>query len=49
MNTNHLIIGLSGTGGKIIRALRKTIYREFRQQNPEGAALAYLYVVQATK
>jgi len=44
MNANHLIIGLGGTGGKIIRALRKTIYQEFRQQNPEGAALAYLYV-----
>jgi hypothetical protein len=44
MNANHLIIGLGGTGGKIIRALRKTIYQEFRQQTPDGANLAYLYV-----
>ena len=26
---NHFIIGLGGTGGKIIRALRKTLYQEF--------------------
>lgn len=44
MNANHLIVGLGGTGGKIIRALRKTIYQEFRQQNADGANLAYLYV-----
>lgn len=44
MNPNHLIIGLGGTGGKIIRAFRKTIFQEFRKENPEGANLAYLYV-----
>jgi hypothetical protein len=44
MSANHLIIGLGGTGGKIIRAYRKAVYQEFRQQNPEGANLAYLYV-----
>ena len=26
MNGNHLVIGLGGTGGKIIRALRKQVY-----------------------
>jgi hypothetical protein len=44
MNANHLIIGLGGTGGKIIRAFRKTILQEFRKENPDGANLAYLYV-----
>ena len=34
MNNNHLIIGLGGTGGKIIRALRKIIYEEFRTKEP---------------
>ncbi|MFA7345903.1 MAG: tubulin-like doman-containing protein [Terrimicrobiaceae bacterium] len=34
MNNNHLIIGLGGTGGKIIRALRKTIYEEYRSKEP---------------
>ncbi len=43
---NHLLIGLGGTGGKIIRAFRKTIYQEFRQlePNPEIAHVGYLYV-----
>ena len=41
---NHLIIGLGGTGGRIIRALRKIIYQEFRRLQPPGLNLAYLYV-----
>ena len=28
--SNHLIIGLGGTGGKVIRELRKAIYRDWR-------------------
>ncbi|GEM_PF-2365484 len=28
--SNHLIIGLGGTGGKVIRELRKSIYRDWR-------------------
>src|SRR5271165_7382332 len=44
MKSNHLIIGLGGTGGKIIRAYRKTVYQEFRQENPDDTNLAYLYV-----
>ncbi|MFZ4780120.1 MAG: tubulin-like doman-containing protein, partial [Terrimicrobiaceae bacterium] len=31
---NHIIIGLGGTGGRIIRSLRRTIYEEFRDKNP---------------
>ena len=42
---NHLIIGLGGTGGSIIRALRKRIYEEFRSLDPEGNAnIEYLFV-----
>ena len=41
---NHLIIGLGGTGGKIIRSLRKTIYQEFRNQSPEQVNIQYLYM-----
>jgi len=44
MNSNHFIIGLGGTGRKIIRAYRKTVYQEFRQENPSDTNLAYLYV-----
>jgi hypothetical protein len=42
--SNHLIIGLGGTGGKIIRAFRKIIYQEFRQTEPLGVKVGYLYV-----
>ena len=36
MNANHLMIGLGGTGGKIIRSFRKAVYREFRKETPDG-------------
>lgn len=41
---NHLIIGLGGTGGRIIRALRKIIYQEFRTIHPQEVNIAYLYI-----
>jgi hypothetical protein len=51
MSNNHLIIGLGGTGGKIIKAFRKGIYEEFRNLDPVGsdgrhhaAHVGYLYV-----
>jgi hypothetical protein len=43
-NTNHLLIGLGGTGGKILRSLRKAIFQEFRNEQPKGANVRYLYV-----
>lgn len=42
--SNHLIIGLGGTGGKIIRSLRKTIYNDFRDNNPSDVNIGYLYM-----
>jgi hypothetical protein len=33
-NSNHLIVGLGGTGGKAIRAFRRTIYEEYRKKEP---------------
>lgn len=42
---NHLIIGLGGTGGKVLRELRKRIYEEFRSNEPTGNInISYLYV-----
>ncbi|MDR1454415.1 MAG: tubulin-like doman-containing protein [Tannerella sp.] len=42
---NHLIIGLGGTGGKILREMRKRVYEEYRSNNPPGKTfLEYLYV-----
>lgn len=43
--SNHLIIGLGGTGGKVIRELRKRVYEEFRSNDPgNGVNLDYVYV-----
>lgn len=41
---NHLVIGLGGTGGKVIRAFRRQIYSEFRSEVPAGVNLQFLYV-----
>jgi len=41
---NHLLVGLGGTGGKILRAFRKTVYQNFRAAAPKGVNLGYLYV-----
>jgi hypothetical protein len=44
IHRNHLIVGLGGTGGNIIRALRKTIYQNYRQEDPTNVNLRFLYV-----
>jgi hypothetical protein len=44
MPANHLIIGLGGTGGKIIRSFRKAVFQAFRKGDADGVNLGYLYV-----
>ncbi|MBO7468606.1 MAG: hypothetical protein J6T81_00600 [Bacteroidales bacterium] len=51
---NHLIIGLGGTGGHIIRAFRKRVYEEFRSNNVPNdsmreVAVSYLWVDSSEK
>ncbi|MGM9698697.1 MAG: tubulin-like doman-containing protein [Prevotella sp.] len=42
---NHLLIGLGGTGGKILRAMRKRIYEEFGTNTPDiDTHISYIYV-----
>lgn len=47
---NHFIIGLGGTGGKILKAFRKRIYEEFRSDYPvdgdgeKSVNIGYLWV-----
>jgi hypothetical protein len=41
---NHFIIGLGGTGGKIIRALRKGLYQESHGRKAASYSIGYLYV-----
>jgi hypothetical protein len=46
---NHLIIGLGGTGGVIIRSLRKIVYQTFRGDIPPTVNLRYLFVDSSTE
>ncbi len=42
---NHLIIGLGGTGGKVLREMRKRIYEEFRSNEPgNNVYIDYVYM-----
>ena len=44
MKPNHLIIGLGGTGGKVIRSFVKTIKRNQRADEASPVNIQYLYV-----
>lgn len=44
MANNHLIIGLGGTGGKIIAAYRKLIFERFNNLRPNGLWIDYIYM-----
>src|SRR5438309_409433 len=46
---NHLVVGLGGTGGNIIRSLRKLVFQTFRQTDPPNVNLRYLYVDTSTE
>lgn len=51
---NHLIIGLGGTGGQIIRAFRKRVYQEFRtnevpNEKMNNVCVRYLWVDSSEK
>lgn len=50
MSNNHLIVGLGGTGGKVIRQLRKTILRskDADGKSPSEAHFEFLYVDTST-
>lgn len=41
---NHLVIGLGGTGGRVIRSLRKRVFQEHRSNDIPDIGLEYLYV-----
>ena len=41
---NHLVIGLGGTGGRIVRSFRKKIYETFRSEDADGVNIRYLYI-----
>lgn len=44
MSSNNLIIGLGGTGGKVIAAMRRLMYQHHDSPEPKNIALDYLYI-----
>src|ERR1700722_10055273 len=41
---NHLLIGLGGTGGQVLKSFRKLMYQSFRDEVPENLVVDYLFV-----
>ena len=41
---NHILIGLGGTGGKVLKAFRKRLYQEFSDEERAQMAIGFLYV-----
>ncbi|MEF8688557.1 UNVERIFIED_CONTAM: tubulin-like doman-containing protein [Comamonas sp. A-3] len=46
MSNNHLIVGLGGTGGKVVRALRKIVktHTDENGVSPSEANFEYVYL-----
>lgn len=44
MAANNILIGLGGTGGKVIAAMRRLMYQHHGSPDPRSIALDYLYV-----
>lgn len=42
--SNHVVIGLGGTGGRVIRSLRKQIFQNLQTDEPRRVSLRYLYL-----
>ncbi|HEV7346864.1 tubulin-like doman-containing protein [Telluribacter sp.] len=43
---NHLLIVSGGTGGKVVRAFKKLVYQQYRNQHPNN--IEYLYIDSST-
>lgn len=41
---NHIVVGLGGTGGRVIRAFRKRIFNEFNKDERDRLPIGYIYV-----
>ena len=48
-NTNHILIGLGGTGGKILRAFKMRMFEEFPDQKDRDKQSVQLLYVDSTK
>lgn len=44
MAENHILIGLGGTGGKVLKAFRKRLFQEFSAEERATLPIGFLYV-----
>lgn len=44
MAENHILVGLGGTGGKVLKAFRKRLYQEFNAEQRSQLPIGFLYV-----
>lgn len=48
-NTNHILIGLGGTGGKVLRAFKMRMFEEFPDEKERGKQSVQLLYVDSSK
>ena len=41
---SHLLVGLGGTGGKVLAAFRRSVFQQFGSADTNELALDYLYI-----
>lgn len=46
---NHILIGLGGTGGKVLKAFRKRLFQEFTPEERANLPISFLYVDSSTE
>lgn len=44
MAENHILIGLGGTGGKVLKAFKKRLYQEYNQEQRDALPIGFVYV-----
>lgn len=44
INENHILIGLGGTGGKVLKAFRKRLFQEYNAETRAKLPIGYVYV-----
>jgi hypothetical protein len=41
---NHILIGLGGTGGKVLKEIRKRLFAEFKEDERNQLPIGFVYV-----
>jgi hypothetical protein len=44
MNQNHILIGLGGTGGKVLKEIRKRLFAEFKEDERRILPIGFVYI-----